>query len=411
MRHQDAMDSARSAPPRQPVSWRENLIVRTLVRAFSTEQLTGRLRLTLPSGRTEVFGDHGAEATIILRTFEPLWRGLTRGALGVTEAYLDGIIVTPDLKAVLEFCLVNSRSISAIGNGGMRPSILDKLWHRSRANSRAGSRRNIAAHYDLGNDFYRLWLDPGMTYSSALFETPEQPLADAQTRKYQLVFDTLGIAPGDRVLEIGCGWGGFAEVLAKSDARVVGLTLSRQQQAFARERMISAGVDDRVDIQFVDYRDVDGQYDAIASIEMIEAVGEANWPTYFKVLHERLKPGGVACIQGITIDERYFEMYRREPDFIQRYIFPGGMLPTVGLLADHAAQAGLTFEKIETFGASYARTVAEWLARFDAAWPQIEALGFDDRFRRMWRFYLIYCEVGFANADIDVGVYRMRRPV
>jgi cyclopropane-fatty-acyl-phospholipid synthase len=408
IRH-DAVDAATGMPPEQSFSWREELIVRALAKSLSGPHIVGRLRVRLPSGRTEVFGHHGCEAIVSLPSFEPLWRGLTRGALGITESYLDGKVVTPDLKAVLEFCLVNTKAVAAVGSGVMRPGILDKLWHRSRANSRSGSRRNIAAHYDLGNDFYKLWLDPGMTYSSALFERSDQTLADAQARKYQLVFEALRVAPGDRVLEIGCGWGGFAEVLAKANVSVQGLTLSRQQQVYARERLQREGLSSVAEIELVDYRDSKGQFDAIASIEMIEAVGEKNWPTYFKVLHDRLKPGGNACIQSITIDARYYAAYRREPDFIQRYIFPGGMLPTVDIMSDQASAAGLAFEKVETFGASYAQTVSCWLERFDAAWPQIQDLGFDERFRRMWRFYLIYCQVGFASGDIDVGIYRLTR--
>jgi cyclopropane-fatty-acyl-phospholipid synthase len=366
------------------------------------------LWLTLPSGRTEGFGWSGPEAAIVLGSFEPLWRGLTRGALGVTECYLDGTIDTPDLGAALRFCLSNSQALSAVGNGVLRPGLMDKVWHRRRANTRAGSRRNIAAHYDLGNDFYRLWLDPGMTYSSALFEAGDT-LEAAQNRKNQIILDALDVAEGERVLEIGCGWGGFAQAAAGRGAHVTGLTLSRQQLAYATERLASAGFAAHSDIRFQDYRDVGGTFDKIASIEMIEAVGEENWPAYFQVLHDRLRPGGSAVLQAITIDEPHFAAYRREPDFIQRYIFPGGMLPTVRAMEAEAERAGLTFETVQRFGGSYAKTLAIWRGAFDAAWPRIAGLGFDDRFRRMWGYYLTYCEAGFENGDVDVGLYRLRR--
>ena len=407
--HDDVMDTHRAEPPGAPFSWREEMIVRALGRALTGEQVKGRLAVALPSGRTEVFGRSGAEAGVALRSFEPLWRGLTRGALGIAESYCDGVIDTPDLGALLRFCLVNTAAVSAVGGGVLRTRLADRLWHRLRANTRAGSRRNIAAHYDLGNAFYRLWLDPSMTYSSALFGGQAQSLEAAQQAKNAAILDALGVAEGDRILEIGCGWGGFAEAAALRGGHVTGLTLSREQLAWARERLERAGLGDRASIQFCDYRDATGRFDKIACVEMIEAVGEANWPTYFKTLHDRLQPGGVAVLQSITIDERHFAAYRREPDFIQRYIFPGGMLPTVSAMTAEAARAGLSFEVIARFGDSYARTLVAWRETFERAWPQISALGFDERFKRMWIYYLTYCEVGFENGDVDVGLYRLRR--
>ena len=408
MHQHDAIGSGTGTPQGHPFSWREEIIVRALARALRGDHIKGRLWLTLPSGRTEGFGRTGPDAAIILRSFEPLWRGLTRGALGVTECYLDGTIDTPDLGAALRFCLANASAVSAIGDGVLRPGLMDKIWHRRHANTRAGSRRNIAAHYDLGNEFYQLWLDPTMTYSSALFEAGDS-LEAAQHRKNELILEALGITAGERVLEIGFGWGGFAEAAARRGAHVTGLTLSRQQLAYATQRLAAAGLADRTDMRFLDYRDASGQFDKIASIEMIEAVGEENWPAYFQVLHDRLRPGGTAVLQAITIDERHFQAYRREPDFIQRYIFPGGMLPSASAMAQEAARAGLTFETVQRFGGSYARTLAIWRDAFEANWPRITALGFDDRFRRMWGYYLTYCEAGFENGDIDAGLYRLRR--
>jgi cyclopropane-fatty-acyl-phospholipid synthase len=243
-----------------------------------------------------------------------------------------------------------------------------------------------------------------MSYSSGYFGTGAQTLEAAQIAKYDLVLDALTLKEPSAILEIGCGWGGFAEVAAARGHRVTGLTISGEQHVYAQNRLGSRG-----EIRFQDYRDTPGQYDAIASIEMIEAVGEANWPAYFRVLHDRLKPGGAAAVQGITIHERLYDGYRRKADFIQRYIFPGGMLPTKQILAQQAAGAGLSFETVKTFGQDYARTLALWRERFEAAWSSISSLGFDERFRRRWHYYLCYCEAGFAEHSIDVGVYRFRR--
>ncbi len=405
----NAIATPLGGPQGAPFSWREEMIVRTLTRALVPDQITGRLVLTLPSGRREVFGRTGQDVSLTLTSFEPLWRALTRGALGITECYLDGTIDTPDLGALLRFCLSNMSAVSSVGGGLMKARMVDKFWHRRRANTRSGSRRNISAHYDLGNAFYKLWLDPSMTYSSAIFKCASQSLEAAQEAKNAAVLDALDVKVGDRILEIGCGWGGFAKAAAVRGGHVTGLTLSRQQLSWATEELAKAGCSDRTDIQYLDYRDVRGSFDKIASIEMIEAVGEEHWPHYFKALHDRLLPGGTAVIQAITIDERHFEAYRREPDFIQRYIFPGGMLPTLSAMEEHAARAGLSFEIVSRFGSSYARTLAIWREAFEREWPEIQKLGFDDRFRRMWGYYLTYCEVGFENGDVDVGHYRMCR--
>ncbi|MBX9925557.1 MAG: cyclopropane-fatty-acyl-phospholipid synthase family protein [Hyphomicrobiaceae bacterium] len=401
------------APRSSRFSWREEAIVRAVARLLKPRELNGSLRLDLPSGRCEVFGDMrpGPSAHVVLRSFAPLWHGLSRGSLGLVEAHIDGAIDTPDLGAVLRFCLANRGSYAAIGGGFLRSRLLGRLWHRQRANTLDGSRRNIAAHYDLGNAFYALWLDPTMMYSSAIFDgAADETLHDAQLIRLQRIADALELSPGQSVLEIGCGWGGLAEALAMAGANVDAITISAEQLAFTQARLARAGLTETARARFCDYRHLHGRYDRIVSIEMIEAVGEENWPVYFKTLSDRLAPGGSAILQAITIDEAHFDAYRRDPDFIQRYIFPGGMLPTVKAMATEAARAGLQFETVERFGVGYARTLAHWRDAFDAAWPNIEGLGFDDRFRRMWRYYLTYCEVGFEAADIDVGLYRLRRP-
>ena len=390
--------------------WRERILFNALKTTFGAGTI-GRLEVVLPAGASVMLGDDGeAPGRIMLRSWRPVWRLATRGSLGLAEGYMQGEIDTPDLGAVLRFFVRNFATLESAGGGMAKPRLVDVLWHKRRRNSLQGSRRNIAAHYDLGNDFYKLWLDPGMTYSSAIYRTGGMTLVEAQDEKYRAVLDQIDVKPGDKLLEIGCGWGGLAERAIRRGAHVTGLTLSNEQLDFAREHLKRAGLDQHADLRLEDYRVTSGTYDAIASVEMIEAVGEEHWPRYFTTLYDRLRPGGRAVIQAITIDERYFESYRRQADFIQRYIFPGGMLPTVTRMRDEAAQAGLTFETVERFGHSYARTLTDWRDAFRARWPDITAQGFDERFRRMWEYYLTYCEAGFKNGDVDVGIYRMTKP-
>jgi len=281
-----------------------------------------------------------------------------------------------------------------------------RLQHLLRANTRSGSRRNIEAHYDLGNDFYALWLDPTMTYSAAVFASPDESLADAQLRKYRRILGELGVQPGQTLLEVGCGWGGFAEVAATEfGCKVLGITLSPSQLEFARARAQRGGYADRVDFELCDYRDVRGRYDHVVSIEMIEAVGERFWPTYFAQLSALLKPGGRCVVQAITIADALFARYRRGTDFIQRHVFPGGMLPSPGAVAKQAQRAGLDVVGDFAFGRDYARTLERWHQTFDAQAAAVRAQGFPERFLRMWRFYLAYCEAGFDTGDIDVHHY------
>ena len=372
----------------------------------------GRLCLTLPSGSTGLVGnqDGPVEAQVTLKSYRALWNVARRGALGFAESYMDGEIDTDDLHAVFELYLMNEPSITRAFPSLNATRRSDRRFHLRRRNTHAGSRRNIADHYDLGNTFYRLWLDNSMLYSSGIYADSAATLEDAQGEKLRRVLSALDLSDGRSVLESGCGWGALAVAAAQRGAKVRAITISDQQLIEARARVAAEGLAVRVEVRFEDYRDTAGTFDRLVSIEMIEAVGEENWPLFFKTIHERLRPGGLAVVQAITIREDVFVQYRQNPDFIQRYIFPGGMLPTVELLRQRATEAGLAFETIERFGSSYARTLADWRIRFEAAWPEIAALGFDDRFRRMWLYYMAYCEVGFERGLIDVGLYRMQKP-
>jgi cyclopropane-fatty-acyl-phospholipid synthase len=374
----------------------------------------GSLRLELPDGR--VLGAHahlaGPEGVLVLHRWRALRRLALGGEMGMVQAFRDGDWSSPDLTALLELA---ARNEPAWQRALAVPAPLRwmlRAFHRLRDNSLAGSRRNIAFHYDLGNAFYRHWLDPDMIYSSALYRTPQESLEQAQAAKIGRITELLELerTPAPQVLEIGCGWGALALDMAGRGARVTGITLSREQLAHAQERVkaMPAGAV-APELRLQDYRHVQGQFDRIVSIEMIEAVGERHWPEYFRVLRERLKPGGVAVIQAITIDDAQFASYRAHPDFIQRFIFPGGMLPSLQILQREAAAAGLELQVEERFGASYALTLAEWRRRFDQAWPQIAQLGFDAHFRRLWQYYLAYCEAGFRTGRVDVGLFRLAR--
>ena len=389
-----------------------NLIVRIGKRLLPAT-LKGSLQLTLPSGKQILIGTpgEGFAADLTLRNFKVVWASIRRAQLGFFESYLAGDVESSDPTKFFKFYLKNRAALDRAATGIFSASWLDRLWHRARDNNPKGSKENISAHYDLGNEFYRLWLDETMTYSSAVFDTTGNSLEAAQRRKYAKVMDALELKKGDHILEIGSGWGGFAEEAAKKKATVKGITLSREQLAYAEQRIAKAGLDKRASFHFEDYRDTTGSFNGIASIEMIEAVGEPHWPIYFRTLYDRLKPGGIAAIQGITISEANYEAYRSSVDFIQRYIFPGGMLLTKTILKEQAAKAGLIIERAETFGQSYATTLRLWHERFEAVWPEVAKLGFDEKFRRLWKLYLAYCEAGFAESVVDVGIYKLRKPV
>jgi cyclopropane-fatty-acyl-phospholipid synthase len=370
----------------------------------------GRLTLSLPNGITYLFGSSGPNdphAVVSIRRWRALRRLATGGTLGLARAYIDGDWRSPNLTALFELAIANEHNpmVWYTGNGVAR--LLNRISHLWRGNSKSGSRRNIAYHYDLGNRFYEGWLDPSMTYSSAYFAEPGMSLEQAQKAKYDRILELGEIAPGHKVLEIGSGWGGFACHAAGRDADVHGITVSQAQLDYSRARAAALNVPNHPEFAFTDYRDVDGAYDRIVSIEMLEAVGEDYWPNYFSVLHDRLKAGGNAIVQVITIEDSRFEAYRRSTDFIQRYIFPGGLLPSPGVMKDMTETAGLVLQQTEFFRLSYARTLAEWNRRFQNAWPDLAEQGFDKAFKRMWEFYLAYCEAGFKSGNIDVGLFKI----
>ena len=386
---------------------------RRLARLLLSRIRIGRLTIVTPSGfrLSSPLREPGPDAVLELHRWRTLRRLLLQGDIRFAMSYMDGDWTSPDLPALVELAARNAPTLYAAIDGNLVSRLANRLRHRLNANTRAGSQRNITFHYDLGNDFYAAWLDPGMTYSSALYATGQESLADAQTAKQDRAVALMGLTGRERVLEIGCGWGGLAErIAATTGCHVTGLTLSPAQLAHATDRLRAAGLERQTDLQLRDYRDETGTYDRIVSIEMLEAVGESYWPSYFGALGDRLRAGGVAVLQGITIAEDRYEAYRACTDFIQHYIFPGGMLPTQAEMRRQAEAAGLVQRSVETFGDSYARTLAEWRRRFHEAWPEIERQGFDTRFRRMWDYYLAYCEGGFRSGAINVGLYVMEKP-
>ncbi|ACG78038.1 cyclopropane-fatty-acyl-phospholipid synthase [Phenylobacterium zucineum HLK1] len=378
---------------------------RAAARIIARNWQAGVLTFVLPDGREfRLQGDApGRDGRLVVRDYRFMKRVLASGDIGFAEGYMAGEWDTPDLSALLEVLALNFNNIDQVATGNPVMSFVHFVGHLLRGNTRAGSRRNIHAHYDLGNAFYSRWLDPTMTYSSARFEKPGEPLSEAQRRKYRTLAESMGLKPDHHVLEIGCGWGGFAEYAAREvGAKVTGITISEEQYRFASRRMFEQGLNERAEIRLVDYRDVEGRFDRVASIEMFEAVGERYWPTYFGKIRESLAPGGRAGLQIITIRDELFDHYRRRADFIQKYIFPGGMLPSEARLKAETEKAGLSWAGVSRFGQNYADTLAEWARRFEGAWDDIRRLGFDERFRKLWRFYLSYCEAGFRTARTDV---------
>jgi len=376
-----------------------------LALGFASRLRRGTLDVTLPDGRVVRLGglEPGPAAVMQLHNYGFASQLINRGDIGIAEAYLKGDWDTPDLTQFLYLFCVNHDLIQAMLGDKPLMRILQSVRHWFNRNTRRQAQRNILAHYDIGNAFYSAWLDPSMTYSSALYEDHTPDLTAAQNNKYRRLAEAINLQPGQKLLEIGCGWGGFAEYVAKTfGAKVVGLTISKEQRDFAQKRIKDAGLSDKVEIKLQDYRDERDRYDRIASIEMIEAVGEAFWPRYFSQLRDRLLPGGFAGIQAITIQDSIFHSYRREVDFIQRYIFPGGMLPSPQVLKTLGDRFGVPVIRERIFGQDYAKTLAIWRNNFLAAWPNLKPLGFDDRFRRLWEYYLSYCEAGFLSGNIDV---------
>ena len=377
-----------------------------LTLSVATKLPYGSLAVTVPDGRIFAAGGNapGPHAEIKLNNWNLPSRAFSASSIGVAESYMDGDWESPDVTQFLLLFVVNVEAGEALAGGSNALlTALQRFRHWLNRNTRIRAKRNISAHYDLGNDFYEKWLDPSMTYSSALFSTGANDLQSAQMAKYRALAKDTGIGPDDHVLEIGCGWGGFAEFAAREiGCRVTGLTISQEQHAFASRRIAEAGLSDKVDIRFQDYRDETGQYDRIASIEMFEAVGEKYWPVFFGKVKDCLKAGGTAGMQIITINEQAFPLYRKRPDFIQRYVFPGGMLPTPQILRSLGSDHGLSFLRERLFAQDYARTLEEWRKRFWGSWEKIMPLGFDERFKKLWEFYLHYCEAGFRAEYIDV---------
>ncbi len=373
----------------------------------------GRLDIKLDDGR--VFRREGANpgpvAELEIHNNDLFARLIREGDLGFCDAYLDNWWSTPDLQAFMDLVHLGNETIYDGFPGMKLVWAYEQLRFWLQRNNRKQARKNISYHYDLGNDFYKLWLDDTMTYSSALFTTGQESLEAAQIAKYASMLDQMGAKPGDHILEIGCGWGGFAEYAAKERGlRVTGLTISQEQFNYAVDRIEKAGLSDRVDFKLQDYRDETGTYDGIASIEMFEAVGEKYWPVYFNTVRDRLKPGANATLQIITVADRRWKVYKRGVDFIQKYIFPGGMLPAPSVLRDQIEKAGLGVARSVEFGASYDLTLRRWHETFNDKWDQIAKLGFDDRFRRMWNFYLTSCAAAFDSSNVDVTQITVSRP-
>lgn len=396
--------------------FRPSLSLRLIMRLAPRIQV-GAFHLILPDGVIHSFrGPYvGPEAICVIHNDRFARQTLIRGSLGFCESYLARDWTSPDMTALFEVIQRNENALNEFIDGRDWWRRLEGFINLFRINTKSGSRRNIAHHYDLGNSFYSQWLDESMTYSAGIYvesSSSEAGLRQAQNEKYARIAKLLDLKPEHHVLEIGCGWGGFAEFAAqKYGCRITGLTLSQEQFTYAVERMARLGLKDRVEIKLCDYRDVRGEYDRVASIEMFEAVGQKYWSKYFSVIHDRLKPGGVAAMQVITIADRYFKGYEKGSDYIQKYIFPGGMLPTFTHLCDLIKSTNLLWSEASRFGEHYAQTLAVWRQRFLARWPHIKTLGFDEKFRRMWEQYLCYCEAGFNAGAIDVYQFSFVKPL
>ena len=373
----------------------------------------GRLDIRLADGRVFRADTRkpGPVTEVVIHDPGVFARLIREGQLGFCDAYLEGQWSTPDLQAFMDFIHADNDDMFDGFAGQWLVTAFERLRHWLNRNTRSQAKKNISYHYDLGNDFYGLWLDDTMTYSSAIFETGQESLEAAQTAKYASMVDQMGAQPGDHVLEIGCGWGGFAEYAAKERGlKVTCLTISQEQYNYAVDRIEKAGLSDKVEFKLQDYRDERGTYDGIASIEMFEAVGEKYWPAYFETVRERLKPGKQATLQIITVQDKRYEIYRQSVDFIQKYIFPGGMLPSPSVLRSQVQQAGMSVVKSIEFGESYSQTLRRWHDVFNEKWEEARAMGFDDRFRRMWNFYLTSCASTFHFGNCDVTQITIARP-
>ncbi len=373
----------------------------------------GRLDMILPDGRCfRAMGQNpGPVAEMTIHNPDAFARLIREGDLGFSDAYLDGWWSTPDLQAFMDLVLAKNDNLFDGYPGMGLVRAYERFRHWMHSNSRAQAKKNISYHYDLGNEFYGLWLDETMTYSSAKFETGQETVEKAQLQKYASMVDQMGVKPGDHVLEIGCGWGGFAEYAAgQRGLKVTGLTISQEQHDYAVARIRAAGLSDLVEIKLQDYRDEQGIYDGIASIEMFEAVGEKYWPVYFEAVRDRLRPGRAATLQIITLQDDRFKVYRKGVDFMQKYIFPGGMLPSRSALCKEVERAGLRVARSIEFGESYSQTLRRWHLTFNQKWDQIAKMGFDERFHRMWNFYLTSCAAAFHSGNCNVTQITVTKP-
>lgn len=370
----------------------------------------GTLKISFPDGKTEIFGEGQPLLCLKIHRWHVVDDLLSKGDLGLAESIIDGHLEADDISQLVQWACSNDQALERVIHGTWYGTLIDRMYRLMTENSRRGAKKNIMAHYDLGNDFYRLWLDESMTYSSGIFESPNQALELAQNAKYDRIIDTLEIKSGDHILEIGCGWGGFfSRAVERTGCKVTAVMNSPSQAEHNREMIQTKGLASSVDLQQIDYRDIQGRFDKIVSIEMIEAVGEQYRDAFFGKLSGSLKPGGRAMIQAITIQDSLFDDYRRKTDFIQRYVFPGGMLLAPKVFDEYGKKNGLMVEPPYEFGISYAETLVQWRKKFQAVEEQVRGLGFDDRFLRFWNLYLSYCEGAFRAGRINVGHYHLQK--
>ena len=373
----------------------------------------GHFVLYLPDGEVRNYHGktEGRKGELKILDYAAISKIFSSGDIGLAEAYRDGMIDSPDMTSLLLLCIENQNAFEKIFRGNFFGMIYYRLRHLFRGNSRAGSKKNIEAHYDLGNSFYKLWLDPTMTYSSALFKNKDDTLEEAQKNKYQRIIDTINPKSTDHILEVGCGWGGFATMAAlQTGCKVTCLTLSQEQYQYATDLVRQMGLEDNVTIKICDYRDETGTYDHVVSIEMIEAVGEEYWEQYFKMIESKLRPGGKAMLQSIYIIDELFEDYRKSTDFIQQYIFPGGMVLAPQVFEKYSIKNNLEIKDFYKFGLDYAQTLNLWRQEFKQKYAEVKEIGFDESFLKIWDFYYTYCEAGFLSRRIDVAQIVLQKP-
>lgn len=388
---------------------RENIFV-FFAKKILKKIRTGSVTIVFPSGKSISSKAQNCElnAIININNVDAIRRLITAGSIGFAESYMLGYWSSPDLAKLIYISALNGEVLAAKLGGGLQNKLYNYIEHKLRRNSKEGSKNNIQFHYDLGNSFYEKWLDEKMMYSSGIYHGIHENLEDAQNNKLCRIINLLEVENQNKVLEIGCGWGTLSHKLAEKNAFVDGITLSQEQLIYAQETIRGSEISSRTTFSLTDYRDVSEKYDRIVSVEMIEAVGKEYLPLYFQTISRSLKENGIAVIQAISIDEKRFDRYNNNPDFIQKYIFPGGFLPTKKMIYEEADKAGLQVSYTEFFGESYARTLNEWMKRFSMSWNEIQSMGFDIRFKKMWEFYLCYCEGGFKAKSIDVGLYVLK---